>query len=159
MLDELNYQVCHPRTHTAHAPHNIWQRILFCSTTEQFSKTSKKISSNKHFRFKEFLPKSNLKGHYKELGWWKKLMLQWLLSIIFKNLVNFLLILYKLLCLLTLSEHLEIHSKFQIIESWIMTEVFKSEQARFAVCLKLSIQMKIGQKESVPITALSRNTK
>ena len=40
-----------------------------------------------------------------------------------------------------------------------MTEVFKREQAKFDVCLKHSNPMKIAQKESVPITALRKNTK
>ena len=64
-----------------------------------------------------------------------------------------------ILCLHTLSEHFEIHSKFQIMESWMITDVFKSEQARFDVSFKLSKQVKIVQNDSVPITALSRNTK
>ena len=59
----------------------------------------------------------------------------------------------------TLSEYFEIHSKFQMIDSWIITEVFKREKARFDVCLKLSKKMKIVKKESVPITALNKNTK
>ena len=59
----------------------------------------------------------------------------------------------------TLSEYFEIHSKFQMIDSWIITEVFKSEQARFDVILKLSKKIKIVKKESVPMTALNKNTK